>query len=204
MAFFLPHNYEQGKRYPLVIDVHGGGESAQIYLEGGIFLSSALEWQLWAAKGYAVFVPEFRSSVAFGYDAILRDEKDHDLINCDGMDIIAGLDELVKRGIVDNDRVGLIGHSAGGRRANWLTVSCDRFKVVISKEGWDDDLETAMKYPPQIWEYFGGSPLEFPENYTKNSALFHAKNGKTPTLFLMGNPDLGETNPQQFLNSIRY
>lgn len=191
---FLPLNYKEGTRYPLVVDIHGGGAGANIHLAGGILTDSPLEWQLWTAKGYAVFVPEFRSSAAFGFLAISRDDlQENNIIDCDMIDILAGLDELVKRGIVDNNRVAAIGHSAGGRRANWLTTATDRFQVIISKEGWVDERAVAMKFP-RIWKQFGGSPLEVPENYTKNSSFFHIKNASTPTLFLMGNPDLGGTD----------
>ncbi len=187
----LPLHYKEGEKYPLIIDIHGGDSGANIILAGGILTSSPLEWQLWAAKGYAVFVPEFRSSATFGYLAILRDQlQAHDIINCDIIDVMAGLDELVRHGIVDNNRVAVIGHSAGGRRANWLTVSTKRFRVVISKEGWADERAVAMKNP-LVSKQFGGSPLEVPENYLRNSPLFHSKDASTPTLFLMGNPNLG-------------
>jgi dipeptidyl aminopeptidase/acylaminoacyl peptidase len=65
-------------------------------------MSTPLEWHMWAAKGYAVFVPEFRSSASFGSLAITRDDlQEHDLINCDIKDIIAGVDSLITQGIVD-------------------------------------------------------------------------------------------------------
>lgn len=188
---FLPLNYQEGIRYPLIVDIHGGGSGASIMLAGGIFNESPLEWQLWTAKGYAVFVPEFRSSAAFGFLAISRDElKEHNIINCDITDVIAGVDELVKSGIADINRMAVIGHSAGARRVNWLTVSRNKFRVAISKEGWADEWELGMNFPT-LHEGFGGSPLEVPENYLKNSALHHSKGASTPTLFLMGNPNLG-------------
>lgn len=197
---FLPNNFKKGIRYPLIVDIHGGGPGAHICLAGGILNDHPLEWQLWTKKGYAVFVPEFRSSAAFGFLAILRDElQEHDIINRDILDILAGVDELIKQGIVDTDRMAAIGHSAGGRRANWLTVSSNRFKAVVSKEGWADEWELAMRCPV-VRENFGGSPLQVPENYLKNSALFHAKKGSTPTLFLMGNPKLGGADPD---NTVR-
>jgi dipeptidyl aminopeptidase/acylaminoacyl peptidase len=71
-----------------------------------------------------------------------------------------------------------------------LTVSTKRFQVVISKEGWADEWKLAMQNP-LIWKQFGGSPLEVPENYRRNSTLFHSSGASTPTLFLMGNPNLG-------------
>lgn len=199
----LPLNYTEGKKYPLVIDIHGGGPGSSIYLSGGILNdSNPLEWQIWTAKGYAVFVPEFRSSAAFGFLAILRDDfQNHDLVNCDILDIIAGLDELVRQGIVDNHRVAVIGHSAGGRRANWLTVSTKRFRVVVSKEGWADESERLLTIP-FYWPAYGGSPLEAPQNYQKNSALHHSKGASTPTLFLMGNPKLGGVDPYQTVKQL--
>lgn len=195
---FLPNNYQKGIRYPLIVDVHGGGAGASIHLlgGGGILLTS-LEWQLWTAKGYAVFVPEMRSSAAFGWLAIARDDlQNHDLVNCDMKDILSGVDELVKRGIVDDNSLALIGHSAGARRANWMSVATNRFKAIVSKEGWVDEWLISLKHP-QGWELFGGSPEEVPENYQKNSALFHVKGASTPTLFLMGNPTLGGCDVDQ-------
>lgn len=197
---FLPNHYQEGVRYPLIVDVHGGGTGAHIYLSGGILSDSPLEWQIWTKKGYAVFVPEFRSSGSFGALAILRDElQEHDIVNRDMLDVVTGVDELVRQGIVDNNRMAIIGHSAGGRRVNWLTVSSNRFKAIVSKEGWTDEWGIAMRYPG-IWKQFGGSPSQVPENYLKNSALFHAKKGTTPTLFIMGNPKLGGVDPE---NTVR-
>lgn len=187
----LPLNYKKGMRYPLVVDIHGGDSGCSIQLGGGILTSSPLEWQLWAAKGYAVFIPEFRSSAAFGSLAITRDLYErHEIINCDLTDILCGIDELARQGIIDTNRMAVIGHSAGGRRANWLTVSKHLFRVVVSKEGWTDERLQAMRFPA-TWPIFGGSPLEVPENYLKNSAIHHVKGASTPTLFLMGNPNNG-------------
>lgn len=199
----LPKDYQAGKSYPLIVEVHGGGPGAYIYLFGNILTTSPLEWQLWADKGYAVFVPEFRSSAAFGWLAIERDWKErHDLINSDMQDILAGVDELVRQGIADNDRLALIGHSAGGRRANWITVATDRFRTVVSKEGWADDWEAGLQSPQLSTLSFGGTPNEVPENYRKNSALFHAAKGVTPTLFLMGNASLGGADAHHTVNQL--
>ena len=154
---------------------------------------------MWTAKGYAVFVPEFRSSASFGSLAITRDAfQEHDLINRDIMDIEAGIDTLTAQGIVDPHRIAAIGHSAGGRRVNWLLATTHRFRVVVSKEGWADEWIEALSEPPfkRTSLIFGGAPWEAPQNYLKNSALFHCNGTTTPTLFLMGNPELGGVDPQ--------
>lgn len=196
---FLPLNYQEGKRYPLIVDIHGGGSGASIYPEGGILLSTPLEWHMWTAKGYAVFVPEFRSSASFGALAITRDYlQEHDELNCDILDINAGVDALIENGIVDRNRLAVIGHSAGGARANWLTVATHRYNAVISKEGWADawlDSLYVKRRSKRMELLFGGTPWEVPQNYQKNSALYHAAGATTPTLFLMGNPALGGADP---------
>lgn len=196
---FMPLNYQKGTRYPLIVDIHGGGAGASIYLYGGILVSTPLEWHMWTAKGYAVFVPEFRSSASFGSLAITRDDiKEHDLINCDIKDIEAGVDSLIAQGIVDPQRLAVIGHSAGGRRANWLLAINHRFRAVVSKEGWADEWIELLNEPPstRIYQTFGGAPWEVPLNYLKNSALFHCHGATTPALFLMGNTELGGADPQ--------
>lgn len=195
---FLPLRYQEKKRYPLIVYIHGGGASAAISLNSpGILTSSPLEWQLWTAKGYAVFVPEMRSSASFGSLAITRDElQEHNLIHCDIMDIEAGVDALITRGIADGHRLAVIGHSAGGRRANSLTVLTHRYQAVISHDGWADELLDTIKHPiKRVYLMFGGSPLQVPQNYLKNSALFHSAGATTPTLFLMANPKLGGADP---------
>jgi len=102
-------------------------------------------------------------------------------------DVTAGVDYLIDRGIVDSDKTFVIGHSAGGRRANWLTVSTHRFRAIVSKDGWADDwLLHGIHYSRD-----DKHPVFVPENFQKNSALFHALGASTPTLFLMGNPKLG-------------
>jgi dipeptidyl aminopeptidase/acylaminoacyl peptidase len=162
-----------------------------------------LEWHLWAAKGYAVFIPEFRSSASFGSLAITRDLfQEHDSLNGDLKDIEAGVDELIRQGIVDKDRMAVIGHSAGSLRANWLTVATHRYKAVVSKEGWADEFIITLLNPPSkiLYAEYGGPPWEVPQNYLKNSPLFHAKEATTPTLFLMGNVELGGANKYGTVN----
>jgi dipeptidyl aminopeptidase/acylaminoacyl peptidase len=195
--FILPLDYQAGIPYPLIIDIHGGGSGASLQLDGAILVSTPLEWQMWAAKGYAVFVPEFRSSGAFGGLADTRDHyEQHDLINQDIVDIETGVNKLISDGFIAPDRMAVIAHSAGARRANWLIATRHQFRAVVSKEGWADELHAVSNpiqaYPlNRVYQHFGGSPQEVPENYLKNSALHYAKDVTVPTLFLMANPELG-------------
>lgn len=197
---FMPLNYQKDTRYPLIVDIHGGGAGASINLmvAGSILVNTPLEWHMWAAKGYAVFVPEIRSSASFGSLAITRDDhKDHDLINCDIKDIEAGVDELIKQNLVDPKSIAVIGFSAGARRVNWLLTASKKFCAAISKDGWADDWIPCMheSFSKQLYAIFGGTPWEVPENYLKNSALYHSKGVSIPALFLMSNPKLGGVDP---------
>jgi dipeptidyl aminopeptidase/acylaminoacyl peptidase len=202
----MPQNYKKGKRYPLVVDIHGGGRSATLLLKfGGLFTVTPLEWQVWTAKGYAVFVPEFRSSGSFGSLAITRDHlKNHELLFADLRDIDAGVDYLIDQGIVDQNRLTAVGHSAGARRVNLLTTLSHRYRAIVSYEGWADDYIFDINNPTYTLFYpeMGGSPWEVPENYLKDSALTHATGATTPTLFLMGNPKLGGADPYSTVSSL--
>jgi len=188
----MPHNYSPQKSYPMLVDIHGGGPGAYIMLAGGILVNTPIEWQMWAAMGIVVFVPEFRSSGVFGSIAITRDIlQNKSLYRADCMDIESGVNALIKDGIVSANAVVALGHSAGARITNWLCVSSTQFCGIISKEGWADEwFDTGVRKKSLIIEFMG-DPALFPENYHAESCLFHIKNAKTPTLFLMGNKKKG-------------
>lgn len=202
-----PLNYKKGKKYPLIVDIHGGDAGDSIHLIGGILVSTSLEWQFWAAKGYAVFVPDFRSSASFGALGISRDLFiDHNRLGGDLKDIESGVDYLISTGIADPSRLALIGHSAGALRTNWLAVATHRYKAIISKEGWADEWTQALHEPPnkRHYAFYGGTPWEVPENYLNNSALYHAAEADTPVLFLMGNPQIGGVDAYQTVFQLFY
>jgi dipeptidyl aminopeptidase/acylaminoacyl peptidase len=133
----MPLHYAPGTRYPVIADIHGGGAGASGELAGALFVNTPLEWQLWAAKGYMVFVPELRSST-------------------------------------------------------------HRFRALVSKEGWADEFFPAGVFMTgRVTTIYGGTPVETPERYMRNSALFHARGATTPTLFLMGGRDHGSVDQLQ-------
>lgn len=104
-----PLHYQAGRRYPLVVQIHGGPESA--YLDG--WNTSYSRWtQLLAARGYVVLLPNYRGSTGRGVDFAKGDHKD--LGGQEFLDVVAGIEKLIADGIVDRDRVGLGGASYGG------------------------------------------------------------------------------------------
>jgi dipeptidyl aminopeptidase/acylaminoacyl peptidase len=104
-----PLDYQAGRRYPLVVQIHGGPESA--YLDG--WNTSYSRWtQLLAARGYVVLMPNYRGSTGRGVEFAKGDHKD--LGGQEFLDVVAGIEKLIADGLVDKSRVGLGGASYGG------------------------------------------------------------------------------------------
>lgn len=105
----LPHDYQTGKKYPCIVQIHGGPESA--YVEG--WTTNYVTWsELLAAQGYVVFSPNYRGSTGRGVAYAKADHKD--LGGKEFEDVLDGLDFLAQQGIVDLERVGMGGFSYGG------------------------------------------------------------------------------------------
>ena len=185
-----PIGFVPNKKYPLFVDLHGGPVGG-IYLRGSVLTTSPLEWHLWATKGFVVLVPDYRSSVVYGWDEVLRAREKQDANDRDFDDIMSGVDYVINMGFVDPDKLVVSGHSYGSVLTNWIITHTDRFKVAISKEGAG---EMYFAYGTgyrvggnSIFEWlFKGKPWEVPENYRANSAVEFIKGVKTPTLFVSG------------------
>lgn len=189
-----PVGYEPGRKYPLLVDLHGGPVGG-VYLRGSILMSSPLEWHLWAARGFAVFFPDYRSSAIYGWDQVLTAREKQDANDRDFDDIMSGVDHVIKTGIVDTGRMALIGHSYGAVLTNWIIPRTNRFKVAVSYEGV---AEMYLAYGVgtrvggnSIAEWlFKGKPWDVPENYRRNSMVEDVKSIKTPTLFISGDKSI--------------
>ena len=108
---------------------HGGPQAADKYSIG----SMAYEIQVLAGKGYVSLQPNYRGSTGYG-DAFLRDMVGHYFQNAH-LDVMAGVDELIRRGIADPDRMVKMGWSAGGHMTNKIITFTDRFKAASSGAG---------------------------------------------------------------------
>ncbi|MEJ1964509.1 MAG: prolyl oligopeptidase family serine peptidase [Gammaproteobacteria bacterium] len=188
----LPRHYEAGRKYPLFVDMHGGGLSSGISPEGGLLLQTPLEWHMWAAKDYLVFVPDYRSSVQYGSLVVDQIREHQNELTADIADVMAGVDQLIAGGSVEETRMVALGHSAGGHRANWMTVTTHRFRGIVSKEGWADSYLDGGLLSSELTRWvMNGSPLMAPEHYLRESSIYHARGATTPTLFVMGSPEHG-------------
>lgn len=185
-----PIGFDPKSKYPLFVDLHGGPVGG-IYLRGSVLMTSPLEWHLWATKGFVVLVPDYRSSVVYGWDQVLKAREKQDANDRDFDDIMSGVDHVVSMGFVDPNKLVVSGHSYGSVLTNWIITHTDRFKVAISKEGAG---EMYFAYGTgyrvggnSILEWlFKGKPWEVPENYRANSAIEFINGVKTPTLFVSG------------------
>lgn len=186
----LPRNYDRQKRYPLIVDVHGGprggldGGSHGAYAAGSILSATTLEHDMWAAKGYAVLVPDYRASGLYGFGKVSRTG---DAFAQDFDDIMCNIDAVIREGVADADRMAVIGHSYGGYEVNWIVTHSQRFKAAISKEGGFVDQMVAwgaLSHANQLATQLYGSPLDNPEVYRRMSPINFTRGVTTPTMFV--------------------
>ncbi|WP_146384088.1 alpha/beta hydrolase family protein [Luteimonas marina] len=175
-------------RVPLIVVVHGGPEShyPNAWLTG---YSQPLHHA--AAKGYALFLPNYRSSTGRGVEFSKKGFGRPGMEEFD--DVVDGVDHLVDIGLVDRDKVGITGGSYGGYASAWgATWYSERFAASVMFVGIADQasLVTTGDIP---WEqklvHMGKWPWEDPELFRQTSPITHAGKSKTPTLILHGEAD---------------
>lgn len=185
----LPVAYQRGQRYPLVVQIHGGPSSAVVnnFSDG---------MQVWAGAGYAILRPNYRGSSGYG----------ETFENINGKyfpqgyeDIMAGVDHLIAQGIVDGERMGAMGWSAGGHWSNWILVNTDRFKAISSGAGASNWISMYAQTDGQRHrqEYFGGQlPYHDFDAYWDQSPLKYITRAKTPTMIHVVKGDPRVPSPQ--------
>jgi dipeptidyl aminopeptidase/acylaminoacyl peptidase len=188
---FYPADYEAGKRYPLVVQMHGGPmESDKFGAGAGLLLTY---FPVLTGKGYVVLRPNYRGSAGYS-NAAYRDTVGHYFNNMH-LDILAAVDTLVAKGIADPDRLVAMGWSAGGHLTNKLITVTDRFKAAsagASAANWISMYaQTDVRSMRTAW--FGGTPWQKNapiDLYWSQSPLKDVARVKTPTLFVVGENDV--------------
>jgi dipeptidyl aminopeptidase/acylaminoacyl peptidase len=183
-ALLKPSGYDGKSKLPLIALIHGGPT--------GNWQDSIDTWgQLLAARGYAVFYPNIRGSSGYGQKFIEMNRGDWG--GGDYRDVMAGVDDLVARGIADPAKLAIGGWSYGGYMAEWAITQTTRFKAAVSGAGLANLIsEYGTEQGPSYDEWFYGVPYE-PEKvagFLNSSPFVHLKNAKTPTLILQGDADL--------------
>jgi len=195
-----PPDFDPGKKYPLILNIHGGPHAAY----GWVFDH---EFQWMAAKGYVVLYINPRGSTSYGQDFgnIIQYHYPGD----DYRDLMIGVDELLKRGYVDPRKLGVTGGSGGGVLTNWTVTHTDRFAAAVSQRdisNWASWWYTAdfTLFQPR---WFKAPPFQDPEDYANRSAITFVQNIHTPILFVLGEAD-SRTPPdsggEQLFRALKY
>ncbi|GAP73963.1 acylaminoacyl-peptidase [Pseudoalteromonas sp. SW0106-04] len=197
-----PLDYQEGQRYPLIMAVHGGPESHD---KNGWVTSYSDPGQMGAARGYAVFYPNYRGSTGKGVAYSKLGQNDYAGKEFD--DLVDMKQYLVKMGLVDSDRVGITGGSYGGYASAWgATKLTEHFAASVmfvgvtnqlSKFGTTDIsnemyLVHARSYPWEKWQW-----------YLERSPIYWAGQSKTPLLIMHGKDD-PRVHPAQSMELYRY
>ncbi len=192
---YYPLDYTSGRRYPLVVQTHGGPQASDKYGFGGGQNYTAVL----AARGYAVLQPNYRGSTGYG-DAFLRDMVGHYFQNAH-LDVLAGVDYLIQKGIADPDHLVKMGWSGGGHMTNKLITFTNRFKAASSGAGAADWVSMYAQSDIRSFRtpWFGGTPWQKDapiSAYWDNSPLKDVSKVTTPTIFLVGQNDQRVPEPQ--------
>jgi len=180
-ALLTPAGYDGKSRLPLVTFIHGGPT--------GNWEDAVEPWgQLLAARGYGIFYPNIRGSIGYGQKFIEMNRRDWG--GADFKDMMAGIDDLIAKGVADPDRLAIGGWSYGGFMAEWAITQTPRFKASVSGAGLSNLIsEYGTEQHPSYDEWFYGVPYERPEGFLNSSPFLYLKNVKTPTLILQGDAD---------------
>jgi dipeptidyl aminopeptidase/acylaminoacyl peptidase len=178
-----PPDFDKSKKYPFILEIHGGPHSAY----GNVFTH---EFQWMAAKGYVVLFPNPRGSSNYGqhFGNVIQYRYPGD----DYKDLMAGVDEVLKRGYIDDKRLGVTGGSGGGLLTNWTITQTTRFAAAVSQRSiadWSGFWYTAdfTLFTPS---WFRKAPWEDPADFVARSPITHVAKVKTPLMLVDGDDDL--------------
>ena len=178
-----PPDYDAAKKYPLILEIHGGPFAAY----GPNYAS---ELQLYAAAGYMVLYANPRGSTSYGEE--FGNLIHHAYPGDDYFDLMSGVDALIAEGHVDADNLFVTGGSGGGVLTAWIVGKTDRFRAaVVAKPviNWSSFVLTADASSFFYKYWFGAQPWEQPQEYWRRSPLSLAGNVKTPTMLITGEAD---------------
>jgi dipeptidyl aminopeptidase/acylaminoacyl peptidase len=177
-----PPAFDASKKYPLVLQIHGGPHAAY----GNTFTH---EFQWMAAKGYVVLYTNPRGSSNYGqeFGNIIQFNYPGD----DAKDLMAGVDALLQKGYIDEARMAVTGGSGGGLLTNWVVTQTTRFKAAVSQRDisdWSNFWYTAdfTLFTPT---WFRKAPFEDPADFARRSPITNVAKIQTPLMFILGDED---------------
>ncbi|MBL8232207.1 MAG: S9 family peptidase [Bryobacterales bacterium] len=183
-----PAGHETGKRYPLLLNIHGGPAGG--FLETFIGGPDIHPLATLAGKGYAILRPNPRGSS--GYGRKFRFANENDWGGGDYEDVMAGVDAVIAKGVADPERLGVMGWSYGGFMTSWIIGHTTRFKAAVAGAAITNlrSFTGTADVQSYLADYFKGEPWRVFESYRAHSPMTYAGKFKTPTLILHGRDDL--------------
>ena len=184
----LPVNYDKSKRYPLILNIHGGPAGA--FSETFIGASGLYPIASFAARGWAVLRANPRGSTSYGLP--FRAANFNDWGGGDYQDLMSGVDHVIAMGVADPNKLAVMGWSYGGYMTNWVVTQTNRFKCAATGAGLSNLISMwgTNDIPTTLDAYFDGAWFEQPDGYIKMSPLAHIQNATTPHLILHGQADI--------------
>ena len=187
-----PVGYQRGTRYPLIVAIHGGPAAADVLGFNGGYGS-----QVYAGAGYAVLMPNYRNSTNYGEK--FKIESQGDYFTKGYNDIMSGVDQLIKDGLVDGNQMGALGWSAGGHWSNWILTHTNRFKAISTGAGTMNWLSMyAQSDVQRVRQWYMGDRLPYDDfdRWFAQSPIKYIKNAKTPTMIHVVSGDPRVPRPQ--------
>ena len=177
-----PPAFDATKKYPFILEIHGGPHSAY-----GFTFTHEFQWM--AAKGYVVLYTNPRGSTSYGQD--FGNVIQYNYPGDDHKDLMLGVDEVLKRGYVDAEKLGVTGGSGGGVLTNWAVGQTNRFKAAVSQRSisdWAGFWYTAdfTLFQPT---WFKAAPWEDPQDFVRRSPITNIAKVTTPMMFIEGEAD---------------
>jgi dipeptidyl aminopeptidase/acylaminoacyl peptidase len=190
----LPAHYDPAKKYPLIVEVHGGPSSAVVPRWPGVGYGPVP----FSALDYFVLMPNPRGSYGEGEKFTQANRKDFGY--GDLRDILAGVDAVEKKYPIDDGRLGLTGWSYGGFMTMFAVTQTHRFKAAVAGAGIANWQSYYGENSIDQWmiPFFGASVYDDPAVYAKMSAINFIKKVQTPTLSVVGDRDGECPAPQSF------
>ena len=178
-----PVGYERGRRYPMILQVHGGPH-------GRFSASFNQSAQIWAARGYAVLQGNPRGSSGRTFE--FSNANTNDWGGKDFQDLMKGVDHVIALGVADPERLAIMGGSYGGFMTFWAVTQTPRFKAGIGHAGISDWYSFFGQTDiPNLLEFgFGGLPSRSKATYERWSPIEFAEQVTTPLLITHGENDL--------------
>nr|WP_236816430.1 S9 family peptidase [Alicyclobacillus tolerans] len=178
-------NSEPGapKKWPLLVEIHGG--PAWHTTRG---FSQYVNWHWLAGLGYAVFAPNYRGGIGYGQEMVEGNQRD--LGGGDYRDIMTGVDAVAATGLIDDQRMGVLGGSYGGYMTNWILGHETRFQAAVSEFGiWSLFTDFGCSQS-RSWEtMYLGRYWENESLYLERSPSRYVSKVQTPVLIVHGDAD---------------